>query len=111
MQWARTARIGDLLDIAGPKGSSVAPDDFEWYLLIGNETALPSIGRRLESLPLERPVSVIAFVANNEEERYLETVGNVQVTWLHATGSAERDTDLFRGSFLNRRLPPGEGFI
>ncbi len=111
VQWARDARVGDLLDIAGPKGSSVAPDDFDWYLLIGDATALPSIARHLESLPLDRSLSVIAFVADSEEERYLSTMDNAQVTWLHATGSAEQDTELFRGTFLNRRLPPGEGFI
>ena len=111
VQWAREARVGDLLEIAGPKASSVATDDFDWYLLIGDATAFPSIARRLESLPLERSVSVIAFVADSEEERYLQAVGNIQITWLHATGSAERDTELFRGTFLNRQLPPGEGYI
>jgi NADPH-dependent ferric siderophore reductase len=25
-------------------------DDFDWWLLIGDETALPSIGRRVEGL-------------------------------------------------------------
>ena len=48
--WALAAEIGQTLQIGGPRGSSLVSDDFDWYLLIGDETALPSIGRRLEEL-------------------------------------------------------------
>ncbi len=41
-RWATAAQIGDTLEIGGPRGSSVVPDDFDWYLLIGDETALPA---------------------------------------------------------------------
>ena len=47
--WALNARPGETLLIGGPRGSTVVPDDFDFYLLAGDETALPSIGRRLES--------------------------------------------------------------
>jgi NADPH-dependent ferric siderophore reductase len=49
--WALRARIGDALEIGGPRGSAVIPMEFDWYLLIGDETGLPAIGRRLEELP------------------------------------------------------------
>jgi NADPH-dependent ferric siderophore reductase len=35
--WAISAQIGDTLEIGGPRGSSVVPDDFDWYLLVGDE--------------------------------------------------------------------------
>jgi NADPH-dependent ferric siderophore reductase len=49
--WALRARVGDSLTIGGPRGSAIIPMEFDWHLFIGDETALPAIGRRLEELP------------------------------------------------------------
>ncbi len=111
VEWARKAEVGDRLDIAGPRGSSIAPNDFDWYMLIGDATSLPAMGRRLESLSLETPVEVMALVAGRGEEAYLDPRGNRKFTWLHATGSAERDIEMFRIGLQSLKLPAGEGFI
>ncbi len=50
--WAAQADVGQRLSVAGPRGSSViALDGIDSHVLIGDETALPAIGRRLEELP------------------------------------------------------------
>src|SRR5690554_1079168 len=49
--WASQAKPGHPLGIAGPRGSFVVPMTFDWHLLIGDETAIPAIARRLEELP------------------------------------------------------------
>jgi NADPH-dependent ferric siderophore reductase len=51
----RSAKIGDTLQIGGPRGSAIVPDDFDWYLLVGDETALPAMARRVEELRARRP--------------------------------------------------------
>jgi NADPH-dependent ferric siderophore reductase len=61
--WAAQATVGQTLEIAGPKGSSViAPDGIDEHVLIGDETALPAIGRRLEELPASSPTLVVVEV-------------------------------------------------
>lgn len=50
-QWAAQARVGQWLGIGGPRGSFVVPTGFDWHLLIGDDTALPAVARRLEELP------------------------------------------------------------
>lgn len=47
-QWALHARPGDGLQVCGPRGSAVIAPDVRRWLLIGDETALPAIGRRME---------------------------------------------------------------
>ena len=42
-QWAEQAKVGDLLGVGGPRGSFIVPTDFDWHLLIGDDTALPAI--------------------------------------------------------------------
>ena len=53
--WAAAAEPGWLLGQAGPRGSHVVSDDFAWYLLVGDDAALPAIGRRLDELPPGTP--------------------------------------------------------
>ena len=43
------AFVGQWVGIAGPRGSLVIPTGFDWHWLIGDETALPAIARRLRS--------------------------------------------------------------
>src|SRR6202050_5080496 len=58
--WAVNARVGDTLLVGGPRGSAIIPEDFDWHLFIGDETALPAIGRRLEELPSgSRAVAIV----------------------------------------------------
>ncbi len=50
--WAAQARVGQTLEIGGPKGSAIiALENIDAHVFIGDETALPAIGRRLEELP------------------------------------------------------------
>ena len=50
--WASQAAAGQTLQIGGPKGSAIIdPDGIDTHVLIGDESALPAIGRRLEELP------------------------------------------------------------
>lgn len=49
--WAEDAQPGDELGLGGPRGSFLVPTSFAEHLLIGDETAIPAIARRLEELP------------------------------------------------------------
>lgn len=60
--WAEQAKPGQFLHIGGPRGSMIVPDIFDSYLLIGDETALPAIARRLEELPAGRRVLAVIEV-------------------------------------------------
>ena len=37
-RWAEQARVGQQLDIGGPRGSFVIPTTYDWHLLIGDDT-------------------------------------------------------------------------
>lgn len=81
--WAEQAKPGQHLYIGGPRGSMVVPDNFDSYLLIGDETALPAIARRLEELPAGRRVLALIEVPSAAEQQALRSAADVQVQWLH----------------------------
>jgi NADPH-dependent ferric siderophore reductase len=109
--WAQAARPGHTLRIGGPRGSSIIPVDFDWHLLIGDEVALPAIGRRLEELPGGARAIVIVEVENAAEEQRLSSRADVTVQWVHRNGRAPGDgTQLLAALRDLTDWPPGDYF-
>jgi NADPH-dependent ferric siderophore reductase len=108
--WAAQARPGDFLGVGGPRGSFIVPDDFDWYLLAGDETALPAIGRRLEELPAGSRAIVVVEVANAAEQQRFDTRARVEVHWLNRDGVEPGNPALLRKAIAELQLPPGEGY-
>ena len=107
--WAADARPGRTLWALGPRTSAVvAPRD--WYLVGGDETALPAIGRWLETLPAGAPVTVLAEVADADAEQDLPTAADATIRWLHRDGAAPGTTHLLSDALDGFTPPPGEGF-
>ena len=107
-RWAAHARPGHQLSIGGPRGSMIIPATFDWHLLIGDETALPAIARRLEELPAEVRAIVMLEVNSTEDEIHFNSRSQLQVSWCHRStgGSSALLTQLKSLA----RLPSGEGY-
>lgn len=84
--WATQAKVGDTLLIGGPRGSAIIPMEFDWHLLIGDETALPAIGRRLEELPDAALAVVVIEVQDAAEQQPLNSKAEVRLHWVHRHG-------------------------
>jgi NADPH-dependent ferric siderophore reductase len=80
--WAEQVQPGQSLYIAGPRGSMIVPDIFDSYLLIGDETALPAISRRLESLQAGRRALVVVEIQDDAERQTLESQAHIEVVWV-----------------------------
>jgi len=108
--WAAQARPGHFLGVGGPRGSFIVPDDFDWYLLAGDETALPAIGRRLEELPASARAIVVAEVADAGEEQQFDGRARLETHWLHRGGAEASDESLLQKAIAELPLPSGEGY-
>ena len=109
--WARGANVGDTVEIGGPRGSVLVPADFDWWLLIGDETALPAMGRRLEELPQGTVVFTIAAVAQAAEEQAFATRASLQARWVHRPLAEAGDVAPLLDALKSIVLPAGDGFI
>jgi len=101
--WAAKAQPGQRVTVAGPRGSFIIPLDYEWHLLVGDETALPAIARRLEELPAIARAIVILKAEDATDRRTLASAAGVDVRWV------SRDDELVE-AVRALELPTGEGY-
>lgn len=106
VSWARNARVGGVLGLGGPRGSSILPDGLDWYLLVGDETALPAIARHLEEAAADECIVALVEVESADARFDITTAANASVTWLCReagdAGLADAVAELI--------LPEGDGF-
>lgn len=101
--WAAQAAVGQEVIIAGPRGAFVVPVDYDWHLLVGDETALPAIARRLEELPAGVRALVVVQLEDGADRRALPSAAEASVQWLAAG-------DDLNATVRALELPAGEGY-
>lgn len=108
--WASRAAPGHQLGIAGPRGSFVVPTGFDWHLLIGDETALPAIARRLEELP--ETVKAIAVIKTVADDARIELASRcaLEVHWVGGSADAGADGTVLGPVVQALKLSDGHGY-
>lgn len=91
-RFAAQARIGDVVGMTGPGGGAVGAAD--WYLLVGDETALPAIARILETLPATAHAVVRIGIADEGEKQALHSLARTDIVWLPRNGVPAGTTSL-----------------
>jgi NADPH-dependent ferric siderophore reductase len=108
--FATRAQPGDRIGVSGPGSSMVVRGDFDWYLLIGDETALPAIGRRIEELP--RGARVLAFIeiADQRERQSFASAADVVLNWIERDRAGSDRSTLLLDAVRAAAIPAGTGF-
>ncbi|WP_104663231.1 siderophore-interacting protein [Ensifer adhaerens] len=105
--WAMKAAVGDQLEIGGPRGSAVVSGDFRRWLLIGDETALPAIGRRIEETPAGHQITSIAVVTGPEERQVFRTEAALTTHWVYRPLEKANDPAALLSRVREVPLEPG----
>ncbi len=108
--WAAQVQPGHTLGVGGPRGSSVLQGDFDWYVLVADESGLPALARRLEELPAGARAFVIAEVEDSSEEQRFTSNATVTVTWVHRQGREAGTPELLLPALRNLSVPAGVGY-
>ena len=94
--WAEQAKPGQRIGVGGPRGSFLVAEDFDHYVLIGDETALPATGRRLDDMPADARVVVLVEIPEKADRQPLGSQAEFEVTWLERHGAdAARDALIY----------------
>lgn len=102
--FALRAKTGDIVGLLGPGGGGIR-FKADWYLLAGDETALPAITRILEALPPSARGIVFIEVADAAEEQPITTPADMPIRWLHRNGAAAGTTTLLADAVRETAFP------
>ena len=112
-RWAKEAQVGQYLGVGGPRGSFVIPEGFDWHLLIGDETALPAISRRIEELPAG--TRVVAVLEARDPSAHIEfgTQADLYAVWCYRNEQADGEVPgtALLNAVRETFLPEGEGYV
>ena len=106
--WALQAAPGQRLGVGGPRGSFLLPTDFDWHLLVGDDTALPAIARRLAELPAGARAVVLAEVDSAADHLPLASAAAVDIFWVYREGAAAGEAGPLLAKLASLDLPAGD---
>jgi NADPH-dependent ferric siderophore reductase len=84
--WAAAARPGDRLIVSGPGGGYSPNPEADWYLLAGDEAALPAIAAAVESLREDAFGQVFIEVDGEADIQDIAAPPGMELTWLLRDG-------------------------
>ncbi|MFF9431288.1 SIP domain-containing protein [Streptomyces sp. NPDC014746] len=108
--WAENVVPGDSAWIAGPKMSHSHPAGADWILVVGDETALPAIGRWLAEMPKGTKARVFVEIGEDNHRQELPTDADAEIVWLSRNGAPAGSTDLLERAVRGAEWLPGTVF-
>lgn len=108
--WASRAVPGQSLGVGGPRGSVIIAGDFDNYVLAGDETAMPAIGRWLEEMPAGVRATVLAEIPDAGERQAWTSAAQASITWLERDGRSAHESDLLEAALRRLAPPAGDTF-
>jgi NADPH-dependent ferric siderophore reductase len=112
--WSAAASPGDRVFIAGPKNCGSLPVHTGWLLLVGDETALPAIGRCLEEVPAGHPVRAFVEVADRADIQEIDCAADLDLRWSVRAEGQDAFADVLSladGAGGGAPLPEGVPFV
>lgn len=101
--WAASAKPGDVVGAVGPGGRGLPSAD--WYIIAGDETALPAIGRMLDGIAPGAEGHIIVEVGSAAEEQPLAVPQAMTLRWLHRGEAAPGTTRLLEDAVREIAVP------
>jgi len=80
--WARNTQAGDQVLVGGPGPKKLINSDADWFLLVGDMTALPAITVNLAQLPADARGYAVLEITSEADKQALKKPDNVEIHWV-----------------------------
>lgn len=105
--WAAAAQPGDALIFTGPGGGYNPDPAADWYLLAGDEAALPAIAAVIESLPAGARGLAFLEVDTDADIQPIAAPAALELVWLERDGAPAGGSDLLVNAVRDAEWPGG----
>jgi len=105
--WASAAEPGDEVGLFAEGYCYLPPEDADWHLLVGDESALPALLSIIEQAPADLRAEAFLEVPGEGDVREVEAPAGVSVHWLPRGDGAGVPGALALETVLSADLPEG----
>jgi NADPH-dependent ferric siderophore reductase len=81
VSWAQTTKPGDRIAVGGPGPAKLLPEA-DWYLVVGDMTALPAMAVNIEALPDHAVGHAVIEIQTEEDRQDLRHPKGFEIQWL-----------------------------
>ncbi len=106
-QWASAVRVGDQVELLGPKSTLAVIPDAPYYLFAGEETAAVAIHAMLEALPEQ--TTVIGYLETTLPGEEIPYTGAHALPWLYRKDAAAATSAILIEAVRALTLPDSAG--
>ena len=92
--WARHAKAGQQILVGGPGPKKLINNDADWFLLVGDMTALPAIAVNLAQLPADARGYAVLEVTTELDMQILKKPKNMEIHWVINASPNPNDSPL-----------------
>jgi NADPH-dependent ferric siderophore reductase len=105
--WAAKAEPGDSLIFTGPGGAYNPDPAADWYLLAGDEAALPAMAAVIESLPEQARGLAFIEVDSDDDVQEIAAPAGLELVWLQRGGVPAGESSQLVDAMRNAAWPEG----
>ena len=105
--WAAKAEPGDSLIFTGPGGAYNPDPAADWYLLAGDEAALPAMAAVIESLPEHARGIAFIEVGSDDDVQEIAAPAGLELVWLQRGGVPAGESSQLVEAVRNAAWPEG----
>jgi len=110
-EWASQAKPGGKVALAGPGGRPYTLDpSSDWYVMAGDESALPAMGTLLDAIPTSVPIRIYVEVADATEHLDWNRP-NLHVAWIERETATPLAGALLEAALAQAEAPAGKGHV
>ncbi|PKR59713.1 siderophore-interacting protein [Thalassospira lohafexi] len=104
--WAVNCQPGDMITIGGPGPKKLVDTTADWFLIVGDMTALPAVSVNLETLPADARGYAVIEIHSEADMQDLVKPENITIEWVINPTPGTQNTAL---SDIVKRLPWHDG--
>jgi len=104
--WARAAAPGDQIVAVGHGPNKLVDMSSDWFLFVGDMSALPAIGANIEKLPRDARGHAFIEIIDEADRQNLDAPAGLEIRWL-VNRDHERSRDLLLDAVRGLQWPSG----
>jgi NADPH-dependent ferric siderophore reductase len=108
--WAQSCEPGDKIKVGGPGPKKLLDPSADWFLLVGDMSALPAISANIERMEPDAKGYALLEIIDEDDKQELDFPQNLQVEWI-VNSNPEQENSVLLDRVKALHWLPGRPYV